>query len=70
MLMHSGWSSSLLISSLERLAHVERWVELDERVRPEEAAVHLLLDKAPDIGVLDRQEAADVGAVVLDDVVA
>src|SRR5690606_38700604 len=55
---------------LQRLAGLERGVELDQRVGPEEASFHLLPHEAVDPLVMDGQEATDVVAVVGDDVVA
>ena len=55
---------------LERFTNRKRRVELDERVRPEEATVHLLLHQSSDAIVSYREKAADVGAIVPNDVVA
>ena len=55
---------------LKRLAHLEGGIELNQRVGPQKAAVHLFTDQLMDPLVLDGQEASDIVTVVLDDAIA
>jgi len=49
---------------------VSRGVELDERLRPEDARVQLILDKTSDVRVADLEKAPGIGGVVVDQAAA
>ncbi|OGR13710.1 MAG: hypothetical protein A2341_05875 [Deltaproteobacteria bacterium RIFOXYB12_FULL_58_9] len=54
----------------QRVARFERRVELDERLGPQEPAGQFLFNQGFDAFVTDREEAANIGAVVGDNGVA
>lgn len=49
------------------LAGLERGVELNERLRPQHARLHLLIDVRADPVVADGDEATDVAGILTDD---
>jgi hypothetical protein len=65
-----GVEHALVNERSKRRARLKGGVELDERLRPEKAVRKLLVDVGADPVVADREEAADVAAVIADDLLA
>ncbi len=51
-------------------AWLEAGVELQQRIRPQQAVAQFVVDHLPDARITDRDEAPDVGAIVIDQPVA
>src|SRR5437016_2766099 len=61
---------SLRDQGLNQLARLEGRIQLNQRLRPEDASVQVLPSVLADPGVTNLYETLDVGSVVVDDLIA
>jgi hypothetical protein len=61
-----GMKDAFANQLVDRGARLKRWVQLDERVRPEDACFELAANVLPDLRVMYLKEAPSISRVVVD----